>query len=299
MIIHWNNIEPGREHNFERYVDRGFNGQDVGPYNFDSIMHYPSFGFSHNGMPTITRLDGSTFDWQRDGLSETDIQAVESLYPDICGDGVVNPEDGEQCDDANLDELDGCRSNCLLGPSDLRVDHSVAYLLPVEGGGGGGAFHDNCPDGQVITGIVGRSGIYVDRVQVQCSTLGLSSGEQGSINVDIEPGTLMETHGGGGGSPFSLSCGPGQAVVGFGGRSGKYLDRLFLRCASVTLVDDWETASVVIGFGETADTNSVGGGGGGSFLNDCPPGMVVATAKGRSGTYVDALGFNCHPLELL
>lgn len=31
-----------------------------------------------------------------------------------CGDGIVDPGRGEQCDDGNLDEGDGCASNCLV-----------------------------------------------------------------------------------------------------------------------------------------------------------------------------------------
>ena len=32
----------------------------------------------------------------------------------VCGDGILNAPEGEQCDDGNLDPGDGCGSTCLL-----------------------------------------------------------------------------------------------------------------------------------------------------------------------------------------
>ena len=44
-------------------------------------MMYPSYAFSKNGLPTITRLNGSTFNAQRSGLSAGDIRIVREMYP--------------------------------------------------------------------------------------------------------------------------------------------------------------------------------------------------------------------------
>lgn len=87
IIINWNNIENGRDHNFETYVDRGMNGFEFGPFDFGSIMMYGSFFFSDNGQPTITRLDGSTFNIQRTALSNGDIETASFMYdrPNING----------------------------------------------------------------------------------------------------------------------------------------------------------------------------------------------------------------------
>ncbi len=80
ILIHTANITPGTEHNFQTYLQRGTDGIDVGPYDLGSIMQYDSFAFSRNGQPTITRLDGTTFASQRNGLSTGDMLGAEAMY---------------------------------------------------------------------------------------------------------------------------------------------------------------------------------------------------------------------------
>ena len=45
--IDWANIEAGREHNFNQHIT---DGDDIGGYDFGSIMHYPRTAFSRNGQ---------------------------------------------------------------------------------------------------------------------------------------------------------------------------------------------------------------------------------------------------------
>jgi hypothetical protein len=75
--IHWENIDPMAKGQFKQ---NWLFARDVGPYDFDSIMHYDAYAFSKNDKPTITRKDGSTKMGQREGLSPGDVAAVESLY---------------------------------------------------------------------------------------------------------------------------------------------------------------------------------------------------------------------------
>ena len=50
MRINWANIQAGREHNFNQHIT---DGDDIGGYDFGSIMHYGPTAFSSNGQPTI------------------------------------------------------------------------------------------------------------------------------------------------------------------------------------------------------------------------------------------------------
>lgn len=75
----WENIQPGLEHNFDQHIT---DGDDVGDYDFGSIMHYPANAFSRNGQPTIVPLGGQAIG-QRNGLSDGDIAAVRFMYPNL------------------------------------------------------------------------------------------------------------------------------------------------------------------------------------------------------------------------
>lgn len=75
--IYWNNINPNRRNNFEKHVT---GAEDIGSYNFESIMHYSAYAFSTNNKPTIVSKTGASFG-QRVGLSYGDITALNKLYP--------------------------------------------------------------------------------------------------------------------------------------------------------------------------------------------------------------------------
>ncbi|HQV18039.1 MAG TPA: M12 family metallopeptidase [Gordonia sp. (in: high G+C Gram-positive bacteria)] len=75
----WANIQSGREHNFNQHIT---DGDDIGSYDFGSIMHYPETAFSNNGKATIVPVGGQAIG-QRTGLSAGDIAAVRTLYPEL------------------------------------------------------------------------------------------------------------------------------------------------------------------------------------------------------------------------
>jgi hypothetical protein len=86
LIVHWANIQADKVDNFKTYVEQGADGFDFGRHDFDSIMHYGSFFFSANNQPTLTRLNGMTFDAQRTALSPGDIAGVRRMYAAVAGD---------------------------------------------------------------------------------------------------------------------------------------------------------------------------------------------------------------------
>ncbi len=77
------NIDPAMQHNFNQQIS---DGDDLGAYDFGSIMHYPATAFSTNGQATIVPrqpLPAGVVMGQRNGLSAGDIAGVRAMYPGI------------------------------------------------------------------------------------------------------------------------------------------------------------------------------------------------------------------------
>jgi Astacin (Peptidase family M12A) len=75
----WQNIEQDKWHNFEQQI---VDGDDIGEYDYGSIMHYSRTAFSKNGNDTIIPISDHEIG-QRRGLSKEDIIAIESVYANI------------------------------------------------------------------------------------------------------------------------------------------------------------------------------------------------------------------------
>lgn len=81
--IVWANIDPAAQHNFSQHIN---DGDDIGPYDYGSVMHYPPTAFSINGQPTIIPLQPlgpGVVMGQRTGLSQNDIAAIKTIYPTV------------------------------------------------------------------------------------------------------------------------------------------------------------------------------------------------------------------------
>ena len=81
VTIAFANIDPDMQHNFLQHVS---DGDDIGAYDFGSIMHYPGTAFSTNGQPTVVpkvALPAGVVMGQRDALSAGDVAGVHALYP--------------------------------------------------------------------------------------------------------------------------------------------------------------------------------------------------------------------------
>ena len=72
----WDNIVEGKEFNFD-ILDAG--AEDLGEYDYESVMHYGATFFSRNGEPTILSPDGIQVG-QRIALSQTDLESVNTIY---------------------------------------------------------------------------------------------------------------------------------------------------------------------------------------------------------------------------
>ena len=81
--VNWANIDPAMQHNFNQHIQ---DGDDLGAYDFGSIMHYPATAFSTNGQPTLVprvALPPGVTMGQRTGLSAGDIAGVRAMYPNV------------------------------------------------------------------------------------------------------------------------------------------------------------------------------------------------------------------------
>ena len=82
VIILWNNIESGQEHNFYKY-SQNYSGQDISSFDFNSIMMYSSTDAASSlGLYTITKTDGSTIS-RNTLLSTGDKKGLYFLYGPI------------------------------------------------------------------------------------------------------------------------------------------------------------------------------------------------------------------------
>lgn len=78
--IAFENVDPAQRHNFDQHIT---DGDDVGPYDYGSIMHYPATAFSTNGQPTIVPLQPNVTIGQRSALSAGDRAGVRAIYPQL------------------------------------------------------------------------------------------------------------------------------------------------------------------------------------------------------------------------
>lgn len=102
ITIHWDEMNQRYRGNFNKY----YTGQDVGPYDYNSLMHYHSYAFSSTGNPTISinpsAPEGTTIG-QRNGLSSGDIIGINNIYPQSSSCGTTNLS----CDDSgSVTDLD-------------------------------------------------------------------------------------------------------------------------------------------------------------------------------------------------
>jgi len=75
VTIDFSNVQAGQEHNFNQHVS---DGDDVGEYDYGSIMHYGAFAFAKDpSKPTIIAPKPIG---QRTALSDGDLAAVKSMY---------------------------------------------------------------------------------------------------------------------------------------------------------------------------------------------------------------------------
>ncbi len=144
--------------------------------------------------------------------------------------------------------------------------------------GGSNPYWLQCPSGQVAVGIYGQASNYVDQLGLICAPLDSADGTLGAVDPSTVTGKNT-------GSPYSVMCPTGQAMVGITGRSGTYVDHLGIQCQ---YVPTWLASGTV---GPSLDAG--GGPGGDAFTETCPQGHVINQISGYSGDWIDAVQPQC------
>lgn len=76
--IVWDNIDPDTIHNFDQHIQ---DGDDIGEYDYASIMHYPKNAFAiYEDKDTIIPRGGQEIG-QREKMSDLDIATIKKIYP--------------------------------------------------------------------------------------------------------------------------------------------------------------------------------------------------------------------------
>ena len=226
-----------------------------------------------------------------------------------CSGGAPNgaSNSGEQCDDGNAVDTDGCSNACIVNAgfacscpagqlTGVTVDDPQTTLAAV-GGTGGGPFSDRCPTGQVTVGFDYTVGPFtgpsnwITSSRARCGTLSISG-----ASVTITAAGTTTTRGAGGGSTSALSCPAGSVVAGFIGDSrneGGFIGiaGVQLYCAPLTVGGD---GRVQVGTAAAGPSARPGGGAitvvGPSL---CPAGQVVSGNEGRAGAIIDRFTMLC------
>jgi hypothetical protein len=157
-----------------------------------------------------------------------------------------------------------------------EIDYGGAMEMHGGGGGGGNEFYIFCPTGYVASGLIGGSGMLLDRVGLECRWLD-QSGNLGDI-------ATTEVRGGEGGSGFTMACSTNQFLVGIRGRSGDAVDQLGGYCQNAENT-------------QSSDTAVTGGSGGNPFDARCPAGYAITGINGRSGVWVDQVNIICNKVS--
>jgi len=216
----------------------------------------------------------------------------------VCSNGMV--ESGEDCDDMNGEELDGCLSSCRFGPTALTfgglTDSTMAGPLTT-------MLHvDECPAGEVLVGFTGRVGTTSGRIrslQGVCEAVELGFDGSGFV-VEFSPGTTLPVRGSGNPQNDEMFCTAGDVVMGFTGQdSSEYLEHLGLLCATPSIVDTGTSFEVQLS--APTPTDVMGFNMDGMPFPDvtCPPGAIAAGPRiYTDDDYLHGFGLRCSELGL-
>jgi YVTN family beta-propeller protein len=167
----------------------------------------------------------------------------------------------------------------------VKVNIAVSQELPSDvtaaiGGGGGNPFQLACEAGEVLAGVRGSSGTFVQQVGPLCVTVNPSGQWIGSPTARGLTGTTA------GSATYTRTCPVNSAISGFRGRSSLYVDQLDFECRALTSTGKLTGTGTFLG----AVGNETGTAVGPYRCDSENPGFAL---YGRSGSRVDNVGLQC------
>jgi len=176
----------------------------------------------------------------------------------------------------------------ILAWAALAAPGLAQTRLPPVGGPGGGEFVETCGGGpnNFMIGITGRTGDWIDAVMPICARYDPGARTLGGVYT-------LNPHGGGGGSPNSVTCPEGMVVKGMEigkiDNGGQLLVKYVrLQCQRVPIGPEGPRVQKADFFGiETLH------GEGYPDVLTCPDFEAGSGLSGASGDYVDRLGLYC------
>lgn len=148
----------------------------------------------------------------------------------------------------------------------------------VIGGAGGNQFDLSCGSNEVLAGIYGNTGTYVNRVGARCVSVSSSGNWIGQPRNAASTGTNT-------GRVYDVTCPVGWAVTGFTGRADLYVNQIGLQCQNLSSAN---TATGITRQLAVAGANT----GTQRGMLSCV-GSVATGLTGRSGSWLDSFGLQC------
>lgn len=178
----------------------------------------------------------------------------------------------------------------------LGAESGKAFFGAAAGGGAGDAFADACPVNQVLVGLEGTTGNPKDVVRSvsgRCGEVSVEKRADGSgYDVHINPSVLLPERGEPTPTVQVAGCPTDQAITGFSGRAGSYIDALQIRCASFRIVGSAPSFELLV-YGEDS-AGWIGGLGGPTFdVTECPPNQLAFGQYVRVKGLPSAFGVLC------